>query len=1043
MSNDAENPSLSFLVNDQQTEQPDYRVDTVTVTNPTGAASSHTYTAAEVHIAGIIGTDRFTVTYQDGDSASLSVDSDWNSIKNVLAQSDGAADVSLTNVVNTDVRLGDGGDSAVTIVGAKRGDIVTASGNDTIDIAVESNDSGWDNTFNISSSAGNDFITISGDTWTDVSIDAGSGNDSIRLTGSFDDLTLKGAEGGDAIDVASAAFDFATIDAGAGDDVVTVGAGAGTADRADGGVGSDTLVVSLSVAQYTEAVFAELKSFQRFAEDPANQGKIFTFATLEGLQARNFEHIQLLVDGQPVRVGNHDPVAETDQLVIAEDTALAIPVSRLLANDRDQDGDTLTITEVSNASGGSVTLANGQVIFTPSPDFNGQARFDYVVSDGHGGSARQTVTVNVMPVNDAPVGKADLLFATAGTALMVDTGSLLANDSDPDGDPLIVTGVGNAKHGTVTLTVDNKVIFTPEAGFLGTAGFEYTVRDPSGATSTVRETVIVQPVLKGTGALTSLAYSSESQVNTTDGGNQYTPGAAVLADGTSVVVWQSSDGSDFGVYFQRFDGFGAKLGGEGRVNTYTSASQYDARVVALAGGGFVVGWASEGEDGDRTGVYLQRYDAEGHALGGEIRANTFYTNLQYLPELAALSDGGFVAIWTSNGEEPVGYVSTGIYGQRYDAHGVPVGGEFAVNATQAYNQWSASTTGLPDGGWVVAWTSYAADGTTLDVRMRRYNAQGVTSGDDIVVNSTTGGDQSYPAVAALADGGWVVSWQSSHEGADSGIYAQVYNADGIRRGGEFHVNTYTNGKQVSAKVTGLADGGFVVGWESAGEDGSGGGNYLQRFDRNGVPVGGEFRLNETTDGDQAAIRLAARPDGGFLATWSSDSLSSSQWNIQSRIYSASPTGQSAYQGGTGADTLFGSSGDDTLIGGAGADTYLSGRNSGADTVDNCGHGDDGDVLVFGNGVAADQLWFQHVGNDLKVSIIGESSGALVHGWYQSGSNRVAEFQLSDGSRLLAGQVENLVSAMAGMTSPPAGQLNLTEQQHQQLAPVIAAAWYHS
>lgn len=210
-----------------------------------------------------------------------------------------------------------------------------------------------------------------------------------------------------------------------------------------------------------------------------------------------------------------------------------------------------------------------------------------------------------------------------------------------------------------------------------------------------------------------------------------------------------------------------------------------------------------------------------------------------------------------------------------------------------------------------------------------------------------------------------------------------------------------------------------------------------------MPVGDEFRLNDAmTANDQAATALAARPDGGFVVAWQNKTASYGQ-QIMARLFSASTQAPGTCQGSPTADTLFGSTGADTLMGGAGSDTYLFNRSSGADVVDNRGRGSDGDAVVFGDGIGADQLWFQQTANDLLVSIIGEPSSTLILGWFHGSANQVSEFRLSDGNRLLAGQVGNLVSGMAAMTPPASGQLTLSEQQHQQLDPVIAVNWHHS
>ncbi|RYF44914.1 MAG: tandem-95 repeat protein, partial [Comamonadaceae bacterium] len=133
---------------------------------------------------------------------------------------------------------------------------------------------------------------------------------------------------------------------------------------------------------------------------------------------------------------NDPPVAVNDTVTTPEDTALSIPVGTLTGNDTDIDGNPLTITSVQSPVGGTVALVGGNVVFTPAPDFNGPASFTYTVSDGQGGTSTATVTVNVTPVNDAPVAVND-----AGTTLQNSsaTGNVLANDSDVDSANLTVT----------------------------------------------------------------------------------------------------------------------------------------------------------------------------------------------------------------------------------------------------------------------------------------------------------------------------------------------------------------------------------------------------------------------------------------------------------------------------------------------------------------------------------------------------------------------------------------------------------------------------
>src|SRR5262245_57464448 len=96
-------------------------------------------------------------------------------------------------------------------------------------------------------------------------------------------------------------------------------------------------------------------------------------------------------------------------------------------------------------------------------------------------------------------------------------------------------------------------------------------------------------------------------------------------------------------------------------------------------------------------------------------------------------------------------------------------------------------------------------------------------GDELIVNTTTVGNQSGPSVTALPDGRFVVTWSSGGDGSDGAIRGRILNADGSDSAGDFIVNTTTLNDQFSPSVTALLDGRFVVTWESYdGGDGSAG-----------------------------------------------------------------------------------------------------------------------------------------------------------------------------------------------------------------------------
>ena len=161
-------------------------------------------------------------------------------------------------------------------------------------------------------------------------------------------------------------------------------------------------------------------------------------------------------------------------------------------------------------------------------------------------------------------------------------------------------------------------------------------------------------------------------------------------------------------------------------------------------------------------------------------------------------------------------------------------------------------------------------------------------------------------------------------------------------------------------------------------------------------------------------------------------------------------GDDLLKGEEGNDTLYGQSGNDTLVGGAGndylngaygSDTYQLARGDGSDVIaEYDSNGADQDVLQLGSDIAADQLWFSRSGNDLKVGVIGGNDGVTIQSWYSANAYHVEQFKSGDGKTLLDSQVANLVSAMATLTPPAAGESTLSADYHSKLDAVIAASW---
>ena len=559
------------------------------------------------------------------------------------------------------------------------------------------------------------------------------------------------------------------------------------------------------------------------------------------------------------------------------------------------EGQTADQIDLSNDAAGTITLSDGAVI-----TFDGLEQ------------------INVNP--GIPVGVNSLASMEQNTPI---TGQLSAVDPDNLAGELTYSLVSGPANGSVVINADGSYTLAPDAGFDGADSFTFQVADPDGniSTATVSIDVLAKTV--------DMSSGSEFQVSTQTTGHQHDSSVTVLADGSYVIVWESNDGQDgsfAGVFGQRFDANDNPIGSEFQVNTFTSGSQDNPKVVALDNGGFVVVWESDGQDGDLNGIHGQRYDANGNTVGAEFGVNTTTTGAQEDVSISALSDGGFVVVWAGNGAGD----AQGIFGQRYDANGNQAGSEFGINSTVSDSQDNAEVAALEGGGFVVVWSG--PDGSGYGVSGQRYDANGNTVGGEFQVNTTTTDYQDTAQITALSDGGFVVVWESYlQDGSSNGTYGQRYDANGNAVNSEFQINTTTAGDQGDPSIGALADGGFLVVWESSNQDGSGRGIYAQQYDSNGNTVGSETLVNTYTTNDQHAPTIALTSDGGVIVAWTSEGQDGSSGGIYAHHYAGISSGSHPMTGGTGNDSFIGGDQGGTISGGAGND-ILEGA-AGADNLD--------------------------------------------------------------------------------------------------------------
>ena len=367
--------------------------------------------------------------------------------------------------------------------------------------------------------------------------------------------------------------------------------------------------------------------------------------------------------------------------------------------------------------------------------------------------------------------------------------------------------------------------------------------------------------------------NSEFRANAYTTGNQDPPHVATLPDGKYVMTWNSSNqagpSSGWDVYARQFESDGTPYSDEFLVNTATtSGTQDDARVAGFPDGRFVVVWESSTGDGSDTGIFGKMYQPDGSVQVSNFQVNTWTTNRQRYPSVSGWDNGRFVVAWDSREQDGNIY---GVYARILEADGSKDGPEFRVNTYTTGTQGHATVATLRGHGFVALWEDSGQDGSGDGVFGRRFDTDGIPTGDEFQVNAYTTSRQYRPSVAAFADGEFVVTWSSSGgDGSSYGIFGRRFNTDGTPDGSEFQVNTWTTGNQYSwyGSVAALDDGRFLATWYDYDQEGTGGqGIYAQRFEANGNPDGSEFHVNVYTTGIQREATVAALTTGEYVILW--------------------------------------------------------------------------------------------------------------------------------------------------------------------------------
>jgi PHD/YefM family antitoxin component YafN of YafNO toxin-antitoxin module len=515
--------------------------------------------------------------------------------------------------------------------------------------------------------------------------------------------------------------------------------------------------------------------------------------------------------------------------------------------------------------------SSGRLGFRQAPNFEAPADSDHnnvyqvtVVANSGTLSASQAFSITVANANERPV-------ITSGASFQIDEGQTAVTNvsaTDPDGGAVSFAITGGA----------DAALFAIDAA-TGALRFR-AAPDFEAPADSDRDNVYGVQVSASDGQLSEtkslsvsvadknnpVALGGEFTVNSTYARTQAQGDVTRLADGNFLVTWIDADFNTSAGRFLRAQIFapdGVKIGGELTLGSGNSVGTEPA-VAALPGGGFVVASRPLGS------IAVQMFDSAGTATSAKITVSNAGSSVGE-PQIAVLANGGFAITWDDNRSTGTDISGSGVHLRVYDAAGAPVGGDVLVNTSTAGNQADPSISALAGGGYVVTWTDRPGQGAPWVAKAQIFNSAGARVGGEFVFSGPPTNYNSVveTSVVTLTNGNFAVAWTAGDESGPA-HRIQIFSPDGAKVGEQIVVPSKAYMLQVGPSLTALSDGGFALAWSPNSapySDGSDRAVFVQAYDAAGRPNGAPIQANGQTNGDQFDPSIAGLADGRFVVTW--------------------------------------------------------------------------------------------------------------------------------------------------------------------------------
>jgi Ca2+-binding RTX toxin-like protein len=365
------------------------------------------------------------------------------------------------------------------------------------------------------------------------------------------------------------------------------------------------------------------------------------------------------------------------------------------------------------------------------------------------------------------------------------------------------------------------------------------------------------------------------------------------------------------------------IGQEILVSAPGTMFQNGAHAASRPDGRYMVVWLDYSgytPSGDVSVVRARMFDALGEPLGASFTVNPANVDYEYAPRTVALSDGRFLVTW-------FGW-NTSLEGQVVNADGTLSGSPFLIGPAR---NGLGTVAALPDGGFVAVWK----DGSDPGLRLQNFSATGTPVGTATVIAQAPGEEQ-FPEIVTLSGSLFAAVWTQPARLLKWAQQFDL-NAAAVGSEFEVNADSDPRYNYAGDSIAYLDNGRYVIAWAEDNPtefDTDGTSVRAQVFEADGSLAGEEFQVNTTTAGRQYNPSVAVAANGQFVIAWSDDAgiVNAQMFSAAIRPWNLTGTaGDDFLEGDRLVDTLSGAAGDDWLWGLGGNDTLDGG--DGIDTID--------------------------------------------------------------------------------------------------------------